>query len=53
MEVVIVLLLIGYVCLHAHHARRKWRHYRHRSFLSRCWLSVPGPFGTRISRRLL
>ena len=52
MEAIIILLLIGYVCLHVHHSRRKWRHYRNRGFLSRCRLSVPGPWGTRISRQL-
>lgn len=33
----------------AHHYRRSTRH---RSFLHRCYLSIPGPFHTRIGRRL-
>lgn len=49
----IIAGIIAYLVVHfmfsAHHYRRSTRH---RSFLHRCYLSVPGPFHTRISRRL-
>lgn len=44
-EVVIVLVVL-YLLFHHHHYRR-----RRRRGLS-VWASIPGPFGTRISRRL-
>ncbi len=45
MDIIIVLVVV-YVLFHAHHYRR-----RRRRGLS-VWMSLPGPFGTRISRRL-
>ena len=51
MEVVIIIALI-YVAFHAGHAHSRWRHARRLPWWKRVWVSVPGPFGTRISKRL-
>jgi hypothetical protein len=40
-----VLVLLAYSALHTHHYRKRRRHG-----LS-VWASIPGPFGTRISKR--
>ena len=42
---VIVIVALGYGFLHRHHYRK-----RRRAGLS-VWASIPGPFGTRISKR--
>jgi hypothetical protein len=41
----LIALAVFYVLFHGHHYRRRRRHG-----LS-VWASIPGPFGTRISRR--
>jgi hypothetical protein len=41
----IVIVVVLYLAFHHHHYRRRRRHG-----LS-VWASIPGPFGTRISRR--
>lgn len=52
MSHLIIAIIGAYLVVHflfsAHHYRRN----SHRSWLSRVWVSVPGPFHTRISRRL-
>jgi hypothetical protein len=45
MHLIIAAVVVGYVLFHRHHYRRRRRHG-----LS-VWASIPGPFGTRISRR--
>lgn len=45
---VIFAYLVAHFMFSAHHYRRN----AHRSFMSRVWVSIPGPFHTRISRRL-
>jgi hypothetical protein len=45
MTAAIIVLAIAYLLFHHHHYRR-----RRRQGLS-VWASIPGPFGTRISRR--
>ncbi len=45
MEAVIIIIAVAYLLFHHHHYRRRRRHG-----LS-VWASIPGPFGTRISRR--
>lgn len=49
-----LLILLGiYVVIHLMFSGRHYRRStQHRSFLHRCWISVPGPFHTRIGRRL-
>lgn len=50
---VLILLAAGlYLIFHGVHSRRNYRRNSHRSFLSRVWVSAPGPFGFRIGRRL-
>ena len=44
--VIIVLAILAYSALHAHHYRKRRRHG-----LS-VWASIPGPFGTRIGRKI-
>jgi len=51
MEIIIILAMV-YLAFHIGHAHRKWRHYRHLPWYRRVWVSVPGPFGTRISKRV-
>lgn len=51
MHVVIVIALI-YLAFHFGHAHSTWRRYRHKPWWKRVWVSVPGPFNTRISKRL-
>jgi hypothetical protein len=51
MHAVIILALI-YLAFHIGHAHSKWRRYRRLPWYRRVWVSVPGPFGTRISKRL-
>jgi hypothetical protein len=51
MHIVIILVLI-YLAFHVGHSHSLWRQNRKRGFLRRCWISVPGPFHTRIGRRL-
>lgn len=48
----LIAIVVAYFVVHAVFSASHYRHYRHRSFLSRCRLSVPGPFHTRISRQL-
>lgn len=43
---IIVIAVVLYAVFHGHHYRK-----RRRRGLS-VWASIPGPFGTRISRRL-
>jgi hypothetical protein len=45
MATVIVILVVGYLLFHGFHYHR-----RRRRGLS-VWASIPGPFGTRISKR--
>lgn len=54
MHIVPILIVIGivYLAFHAGHSHAKWRANKHRGFLARAWISIPGPFGTRISHRL-
>lgn len=54
MHGIIILILIGavYLAFHAGHAHAKYRHYRHYPFYKRIWVSIPGPFGTRIGKRV-
>lgn len=54
-HVIAVIIVIGilYVVFHGFHTRRKWRHYKRLPWHRRIWISVPGPFGTRIGRRVL
>lgn len=42
---VVVIVFVAYCLLHRHHYRKRRRHG-----LS-VWASIPGPFGTRISKR--
>ena len=44
-EAIVVLVVVLYLLFHHHHYRR-----RRRRGLS-VWASIPGPFGTRISKR--
>jgi predicted PurR-regulated permease PerM len=50
--ILIVLAGILYLAFHGAHSRRHWNRNGHRSFLSRVWVSIPGPFHTRIGRRM-
>lgn len=50
--ILIVLAGILYLVFHGHHSRNHWNRNGHRSFLSRVWVSIPGPFHTRIGRRM-
>lgn len=61
MEIVIIVAVIGYLLLHARHARRSYRKYHARghrgwSLYWRSgmgpWLSIPLPGGFRIGHRL-
>jgi hypothetical protein len=45
MIAILIILAAAYLLYHGHHYRRRRRHG-----LS-VWASIPGPFGTRISRR--
>jgi hypothetical protein len=45
-EILLILLVIAYLALHGHHYRRN-----RRRGLS-VWVSMRGPFGTRIGKRL-
>lgn len=53
MSVLVILILI-YGSYHFGHSQAKWRHYRNHRFTIRLFLSVPGPWGSRvgISKRL-
>ena len=46
MEAIVIVAIVAYVLFHHAHYRRRRRHG-----LS-VWASIPGPFGTRISKRL-
>jgi hypothetical protein len=48
----VVLGVTFYLLFHIGHSRRHYRNNSHRSFLSRVWVSIPGPFHTRIGRRM-
>ena len=45
MIAILIILAAAYLLYHGHHYRRRRRHG-----LS-VWASIPGPFGTRFSRR--
>lgn len=46
----IFIVIALYALFHGHHTRRRWRHHSHLPFGARVRVSVPGPFGTRISK---
>jgi len=49
----LAILVICYLVIHVLFAGHRYRTSRHhRSWLHRVWISVPGPFHTRIGRRL-
>ena len=52
MEIVIILAFI-YLAFHLGHAHSTWRRHRRLPWHKRIWVSVPGPFNTRISKRFL
>jgi hypothetical protein len=61
LAVIIIVAVIAYAAFHAGHPRANYRHGRahgHRgvnlfwSSTQGPWISVPGPFGTRIGHRL-
>lgn len=61
MTAIIIAAMIGYLIYHAGHAHANYRHYRARghrgvrlywSSARGPWISVSGPFGTRIGHRL-
>jgi hypothetical protein len=49
---ILIVIFLIYLAFHAGHSHAKYRANRHRGILSRIWVSIPGPFGTRISKRL-
>lgn len=53
MHTVIILALI-YAAYHFGHAHSTWRRARRKRlpWWRKVWVSVPGPFNTRISRRI-
>jgi hypothetical protein len=51
MEILIIIGLV-YLAFHAGHSHAKYRHYRRYPWYRRIWVSVPGPFGTRIGKRV-
>ena len=50
MSVFIIIVLI-YAAYHIGHSHANWRHARRLPWYKRVWVSVPGPFNTRISKR--
>src|SRR5208282_1930403 len=54
MELLIILVIVAliYGAFHGAHSHRKWNHYRHYPWYRRIWVTIPGPFGTRIGRRI-
>jgi hypothetical protein len=48
----IIILALLYLAFHLGHAHSRWRQSRHLPWPRRVWISIPGPFGTRISRKL-
>lgn len=49
----LIALGVIYFLVHALFAGHRYRRStRHRSFLHRCYISLPGPFGFRMSHRL-
>jgi hypothetical protein len=61
MELVIIAVVVGYLLFHAGHAHANYRHGRRHGrrgiglvwYAGRGpWISVPGPFGTRIGHKL-
>ena len=51
MHILIIIALI-YVAFHFGHSHAKYRAARRHPWYRRIWISIPGPFGTRISKRL-
>jgi hypothetical protein len=61
MEILIIVIIIAYVIFHLGHSRKNYRHARahgHRGigliwYAGRGpWVSLPGPFGSRITHKL-
>lgn len=50
MDYVIAVAVVLYLVFHAFHSRRKWNQNDHLPRHRRIWISLPGPFGTRISK---
>lgn len=49
----LAIIVVCYLILHFAFASHRYRNSRHhRSFLHRCWISLPGPFGFRLGHRL-
>jgi hypothetical protein len=49
---IIIIIVLLYGIFHGFHARGKWDRHRHYPWYRRIWVSIPGPFHTRIGRRL-
>ncbi|MFI5064089.1 MAG: hypothetical protein ACHP9Z_08950 [Streptosporangiales bacterium] len=54
MAAVIILIAVGYLLFHAGHSHANYRRGANLYWSSARgpWVSVPGPFGTRIGHRL-
>lgn len=53
MSHILIAVVVAYLVTHLVFAGHRYRRStRHRSFLHRCWISMPGPFGFRMSHRL-
>jgi hypothetical protein len=49
---ILLAVAVIYVAFHIGHSHSKWTYHRRQPFYKRIWLSVPGPFGTRIGKRV-
>jgi hypothetical protein len=47
----LIIIALIYAAFHLGHSHARYR-YSRGSVLRRVWVSLPGPFGTRISKRL-
>ena len=61
LTIIVIVAVLAYLAFHAGHAHANYRHGRARghrginlywSSARGPWISVPGPFGTRIGHRL-
>jgi hypothetical protein len=48
----LIIAAIVYFAFHLGHSHAKYRHYRRYPWYKRIWVSLPGPFNTRIGKRI-
>ena len=52
MNTALIEIALVYAAFHVGHSHAIYRHESRRNGFMRIWVSIPGPWGTRISKRI-